>query len=227
MLSTQQLNHSVNTASGALEILKDINLEIQRGESVAITGASGAGKSTLLGMLAGLDTPSSGKVLIDGNDITSLDEEARAQIRLRYVAFVFQNFQLMPSLSALENVALPMEVKREADANKKAALFLERVGLKDRMTHLPAQLSGGEQQRVAIARAFACRAPIVFADEPTGNLDTHTGDQISDLLFDVNREHDTTLVLVTHSMQLAARCDRIFNMAAGELTQNSAESRHA
>lgn len=227
MLSTQQLNHSVNTTSGALEILKDINLEIQRGESVAITGASGAGKSTLLGMLAGLDTPSSGIVLIDGNDITSLDEEARAQIRLRYVAFVFQNFQLMPSLSALENVALPMEVKREADANKKAALFLERVGLKDRMTHLPAQLSGGEQQRVAIARAFACRAPIVFADEPTGNLDTHTGDQISDLLFDVNREHDTTLVLVTHSMQLAARCDRIFNMAAGELTQNSAESRHA
>jgi putative ABC transport system ATP-binding protein len=219
MLSTQQLNHSVETTNGTLTILKNINLEIQRGESAAITGASGAGKSTLLGMLAGLDIPSSGKVMIDTQDITSLNEEARAAMRLKYVAFVFQNFQLMPSLNALENVALPLEVKRETQANKKAEQFLQRVGLENRLKHLPAQLSGGEQQRVAIARAFACRAPIVFADEPTGNLDTLTGDQISDLLFDVNREHDTTLVLVTHSLKLAQRCDRVFHMSAGELSE--------
>jgi len=224
MLSTQNLYHSVNTTSGKLEILKDINLEVKRGESVAITGASGAGKSTLLGMLAGLDTPSSGKVIIDGHDITQLDEEGRAKLRLKYVAFVFQNFQLMPSLNALENVALPLEVKGQKAANEKAAEFLERVGLQDRIKHLPAQLSGGEQQRVAIARAFACNAPIVFADEPTGNLDANTGKQISDLLFQVNKERETTLVLVTHSSILAQRCDRTIHVEAGQVVEEAESS---
>jgi len=224
MLSTQNLYHSVNTTSGKLEILKDINLEVKRGESVAITGASGAGKSTLLGMLAGLDTPSSGKVIIDGHDITQLDEEGRAKLRLKYVAFVFQNFQLMPSLNALENVALPLEVKGQKAANEKAAEFLERVGLQDRIKHLPAQLSGGEQQRVAIARAFACNAPIVFADEPTGNLDANTGKQISDLLFQVNKERETTLVLVTHSSILAQRCDRTLHVEAGQIVEETESS---
>ncbi len=200
-----------------MDILKDINLDIRRGESVAIVGASGSGKSTLLSLIAGLDQTSSGAVEIDGNNIANLTEEERAEIRRRYVAFVFQNFQLILGLSALENVALPLEVSKQNDAVDKARAFLDRVGLSERLTHMPNQLSGGEQQRVALARAFACDAPIIFADEPTGNLDSQTGKHIADMLFDLNHEQGTTLILVTHSNELAERCDRVLKMSAGRL----------
>ncbi len=221
MLITHQLTHQVNTLDGELTILKNINLEIGTGESVAIVGASGSGKSTFLSMIAGLDVPSDGEVFIDGTDITKLSEEERANIRQKYVAFVFQNFQLLNSLNALENVALPLEVKGDKDADAKAKQFLSRVGLSDRIKHRPLQLSGGEQQRVALARAFACEAPIIFADEPTGNLDTQTGKQIVELLFKMNREHGKTLVLVTHSDSLANQCDRIFTMDSGNLEEST------
>lgn len=219
MLVTRQLSHKVATYNGELAILKHINVEIKKGESVAIVGASGSGKSTLLSMIAGLDIPSEGEVFIDGKEISRLTEEQRAHIRQQYVAFVFQNFQLLNSLNAYENVALPLEVKNDPKAEEKAKQFLQRVGLEDRMRHLPSQLSGGEQQRVALARAFACDAPIIFADEPTGNLDTHTGEQISQLLFEMNREHGKTLILVTHSIALANQCSRVFEMSAGELSE--------
>lgn len=202
---------------GTLDILKGINLEIKQGESVAIVGASGSGKSTLLGMLAGLDVPSSGEIFINGKDITSLDEESRAQVRGQFVSFVFQNFQLLGSLNALENVMLPLEVRGDMDPAAKAAKYLERVGLAQRAHHYPKQLSGGEQQRVALARAFACEAPVMFADEPTGNLDTTTGGKIADLLFTMHSEAGATLVLVTHDRGLAQKCQRQFEMAAGEL----------
>lgn len=217
ILSTQNLCYNVDTASGTLHILKNIELSITRGESVSIIGASGSGKSTLLSLIAGLDRPSSGLVQIEGQEISSLTEEQRAEIRKRYVAFVFQNFQLLLGLNALENVALPLEVMGIDDSTTKAQHFLERVGLSERTTHMPNQLSGGEQQRVALARAFACEAPIIFADEPTGNLDSETGENIAKMLFDLNREQGTTLVLVTHSNELAKRCDRVFEMSAGEL----------
>jgi len=217
ILSTQNLCYNVDTASGTLHILKNIELSITRGESVAIIGASGSGKSTLLSLIAGLDRPSSGLVQIEGQEISSLTEEQRAEIRKRYVAFVFQNFQLLLGLNALENVALPLEVMGIDDSTTKAQHFLERVGLSERTTHMPNQLSGGEQQRVALARAFACEAPIIFADEPTGNLDSETGENIARMLFDLNREQGTTLVLVTHSNELAKRCDRVFEMSAGKL----------
>lgn len=224
MIRTQQLVHTVPTHSGTLQILKGIDLNIAKGESVAIVGASGSGKSTLLGIIAGLDKPSGGGTFINDIDISTLDEEQRAAIRQRYVAFVFQNFQLLNGLTALENVALPLEVKGHKHANQHALRFLQRVGLDERTTHTPQQLSGGEQQRVALARAFACEAPIIFADEPTGNLDATTGKHIADLLFDLNKEHGTTLVLVTHSAELAARCDRTFTMTAGELTLASSKA---
>ncbi len=204
---------------GSLHILKGINLEIKSGEAVAIVGASGSGKSTLLGMLAGLDIPSSGKVFLDKHEITDLDEEGRAEVRSELVSFVFQNFQLLGSLNALENVMLPLELKGNRDSEREARQYLERVGLKDRATHYPNQLSGGEQQRVALARAFACEAPIIFADEPTGNLDSDTGEKISQLLFDLNNETAKTLVLVTHSESLANKCQRRFEMQAGELRE--------
>ncbi len=204
-------------AGDELEILKGITLEIKSGESVAIVGASGSGKSTLLGLLAGLDQASAGRVVIGGTDLGQLDEDGRALLRGREIGFVFQAFQLLPALTALENVMLPLELQRETDARAQAEHFLERVGLGSRVSHYPRQLSGGEQQRVAIARAFAARPRILFADEPTGNLDTRTGGHIVDLLFELNREEGTTLVLVTHDRTLADRCGRCLTLEAGAL----------
>ena len=221
MLKAVNLSHHVEITNGELLILKGINLEIKQGETVAIVGASGSGKSTLLGMLAGLDVPSSGEVLINDINISSMNEEARAQVRSEWVAFVFQSFQLLGSLTALENVMLPLEVKGAKDPQTVAEQTLARVGLQDRLHHKPAQLSGGEQQRVALARAFACQAPIIFADEPTGNLDTDTGEKISELLFELNRENNTTLILVTHSQALADKCQRTLQMQAGVLTETT------
>lgn len=219
IIQTQKLKQEVTSREGSLVILKGIDMEILSGESVAIVGASGSGKSTLLGMLAGLDTPSDGAIFLNKKDITKMDEEQRALLRGELVGFVFQNFQLLPSLTALENVLLPLEVKGTSDATAKAKQWLERVGLADREQHYPQQLSGGEQQRVAVARAFASDAPILFADEPTGNLDTVTGEKVADLLFELNREQSTTLVLVTHDEKLAQRCQRQFRMTAGELQE--------
>lgn len=226
MIKTVNLHQQVPVYEGVLNILKGINLEIQRGESVAIIGSSGSGKSTLLGMLAGLDLPSSGHVLLDGTDITRLDEEARAKVRARLVSFVFQNFQLLGSLTALENVLLPLEVKGRQNPQAQARDYLKRVGLAEREHHYPRQLSGGEQQRVALARAFASEAPILFADEPTGNLDAATGKVVADLLFEMNAQTQTTLVLVTHDPSLANRCDRQLKMSAG-LLQTAEDEGHA
>ncbi len=217
MIKVENLLKRVPVAGTELEILKGITLEIKSGESVAIVGASGSGKSTLLGLLAGLDEASAGRVIINDTDLGELDEDGRALFRARHVGFVFQSFQLLPALTALENVMLPLELQGQANALEQARAFLQRVGLEPRMEHYPRQMSGGEQQRVAIARAFASRPSILFADEPTGNLDTHTGARIIDLLFDLNREEGTTLVLVTHDSQLAARCGRRLELEAGEL----------
>jgi putative ABC transport system ATP-binding protein len=214
---TKNLSKIVTTADSELKILDDINLSLNTGESLAIVGSSGAGKSTLLGLLAGLDVPSSGSIHLAGQEITSLDEEERAAVRAGLVGFVFQTFQLLPSLNALENVALPLELRGEKTAEKQAAEFLERVGLSDRLKHYPRTLSGGEQQRVAIARAFACQPKILFADEPTGNLDSKTGQKVSDLLFEINQEAGATLVLVTHDHGLAQRCQNILHLEAGHI----------
>jgi len=207
----------VGTSEGQLTILKGINLEIKRSESVAIVGASGSGKTTLLSLLAGLDTPSVGQIFLGDEEITAFDEEQRALMRGRMVGFVFQTFQLLGSLTAIENVMLPAELKRDPEAEVKGRELLRRVGLEHRTHHYPRQLSGGEQQRVAIARAFASSAEILFADEPTGNLDSATGATIIDLIFALNEEFGTTLVLVTHDLRLADRCDRVVQIAAGEL----------
>ncbi|MDZ7784940.1 MAG: ABC transporter ATP-binding protein [Halioglobus sp.] len=217
MIKTENLQKRVPMAGAELEILKGITLEIKSGESIAVVGASGSGKSTLLGLLAGLDEASGGRVEVDGVDLTALDEDGRALFRGRNVGFVFQSFQLLPALTALENVMLPLELNGQASARAPAEQYLARVGLGDRMHHYPRQLSGGEQQRVAIARAFAARPRILFADEPTGNLDTLTGGHIADLLFELNREEGTTLVLVTHDQSLADRCQRRLRLAAGAL----------
>jgi|TARA_B110000503_G_scaffold36949_1_gene60522 putative ABC transport system ATP-binding protein len=215
MIEVNNVCKQVVTAEGTLDILEQINLSLPDGETLAIVGPSGSGKSTLLGILAGLDLPSSGSVALNGQDITVMDEEGRAQVRAKDVGFVFQSFHLLPGLTALENVALPLELNGDADALATAKTYLDRVGLERRTTHYPRQLSGGEQQRVAVARAFACKPTILFADEPTGNLDTATGEIINDLLFDLNREEGTTLVLVTHEMNLAARCHRTMQLQAG------------
>ena len=207
----------VPTAEGQLTILDGIELEINAGETLAIVGASGSGKTTLLGIMAGLDLPSSGQVFLAGHELTALDEEERALLRGEHVGFVFQTFQLLGSLTALENVMLPAELRGDADAEPQAMALLEKVGLVDRVGHYPRQLSGGEQQRVALARAFASNPTILFADEPTGNLDTITGQKIIDLLFELNREFSTTLVLVTHDDRLADRCDRIIVIDGGML----------
>ena len=207
----------VPTAEGQLTILDGINLEINAGETVAVVGASGSGKTTLLGILAGLDLPSSGTVTLMGRELTSLDEEQRARLRGAHVGFVFQTFQLLGSLTALENVMLPAELHGETDAGALARELLHKVGLGNRMGHYPRQLSGGEQQRVAIARAFASRPHVLFADEPTGNLDTATGQRIIDLLFELNEEYATTLVLVTHDDRLAARCRRVVTIDGGRI----------
>ena len=219
MIKTQNLGKSVRTSEGLLTILKGIDLEIKKSEAVAIVGASGSGKTTLLGLLAGLDSPSEGKITLAEFEITSLDEEQRAKVRSKLVGFVFQSFQLLASLSAIENVMLPSELRGDRRAEAKARELLDRVGLSHRMNHYPAQLSGGEQQRVAIARAFASSVEILFADEPTGNLDTATGQNIIDLIFELNSEFGTTLVLVTHDSRLADRCDRSIHISSGELVE--------
>ena len=215
MIEVRNVSKQVVTTEGTLRILDQIDLSVADGETIAIVGPSGSGKSTLLGILAGLDLPSEGSVSLNGKNITEMDEEGRAAVRAKDVGFVFQSFHLLPGLTALENVALPLELNGDVKALETARYYLERVGLDHRTTHYPRQLSGGEQQRVAVARAFACRPTILFADEPTGNLDTGTGQIINDLLFDLNREEGTTLVLVTHEMNLAARCNRTLQLHAG------------
>jgi len=217
ILVAQHLSKVVPSAEGDLTILHALSLSLEQGDSLAIVGASGSGKSTLLGLLAGLDQPTSGTVVLAGHDLGTLDEDQRAKVRAEHVGFVFQSFQLLDSLDALENVMLPMELEGRRDARDQARALLERVGLGQRLTHSPRQLSGGEQQRVAIARAFAAQPSVLFADEPTGNLDSHTGERISDLLFELNQERGTTLVLVTHDGRLAQRCRRSIRLDGGQL----------
>ena len=220
MIEVTNICKQVITTEGKLDILDGISLAVADGETLAIVGPSGSGKSTLLGILAGLDLPSSGSVVVNNQDITAMDEEGRAMVRAKDVGFVFQSFHLLPGLTALENVALPLELNGDGKALETANYYLERVGLSSRTTHYPRQLSGGEQQRVAVARAFACKPTILFADEPTGNLDTGTGEIINDLLFDLNREEGTTLILVTHEMNLAARCNLTLQLQAGRQMEN-------
>lgn len=216
------LSKQVTSEGAPLVILDRLDLEVRRGESVAVLGASGSGKSTLLGLLAGLDEPSGGKVLLDGVDLFALDEDGRAALRGRLVGFVFQSFQLLPALTALENAMLPLELSGAAHAREEAIAVMERVGLAQRLSHYPRQLSGGEQQRVAIARAFVHQPRVLFADEPTGNLDRRTGAGIIDLLFELNRAQDTTLVLVTHDTNLAARCDALLELVDGRIRATQA-----
>ena len=216
------LGKRVPLPSGELTILRDVDFQIAQGDTVAIVGASGSGKSTLLSLLAGLDSPSDGAVVLDGEALSSLDEDGRARVRGAKVGFVFQSFQLLPSLTALENVMLPLELRGDADVETPAKQILEKVGLGERMRHYPRQLSGGEQQRVALARAFVTRPSLLFADEPTGNLDTHTGQAIIELLFALNAEAGTTLVLVTHDEHLAERCGRILRLDSGVLVTEGA-----
>jgi putative ABC transport system ATP-binding protein len=220
MIKCENLQKRVPMAGTELEILKGITLEIKSGESVAIVGASGSGKSTLLGLLAGLDEATEGTINIDGTDLGTLDEDGRAQFRSKYIGFVFQSFQLLPALTALENVMLPLELQGQQDVEEQASDYLRRVELGSRLNHYPLQLSGGEQQRVALARAFASKPTILFADEPTGNLDTRTGEHIIDLLFELNREEGATLVLVTHDTALADRCQRCFRLDGGALVKD-------
>ena len=217
IITTQNLGKTVPTSEGQLHILSSVDLIINRGESLAIVGESGSGKTTLLSLLAGLDTPSTGSVSIDGRDITRMDEDGRALLRNELIGFVFQSFQLLPSLTALENVMLPLELSGDANAETAARSLLQRVGLAPRLGHTPKQLSGGEQQRVALARAFVTQPAILFADEPTGNLDSKTGAHIIELLFELNQEKHTTLVLVTHDASLAARCGRMIKLDAGSV----------
>ena len=219
IVRAQALTKQVATPDHVLTIVKDATFAVHAGEAVAILGASGSGKSTLLGLLAGLDVPSSGKVWIDGVDFFALDEDGRARLRGRMVGFVFQSFQLLPALTALENVMLPLELAGGQDASARATAVLAQVGLGERLGHYPRQLSGGEQQRVAVARAFVTQPKLLFADEPTGNLDSTTGEQVIELLFAMNRERGTTLVLVTHDQALAARCDRRLSIVAGVLSE--------
>jgi putative ABC transport system ATP-binding protein len=218
IVRAEGLTKQVSTADHELVIVRDATFQVASGESVAVVGASGSGKSTLLGLLAGLDVPSAGRVWIDGEDLFALDEDGRARLRGRLVGFVFQSFQLLPALTAVENVMLPLELAGAADAAARAGRVLDQVGLADRLGHYPRQLSGGEQQRVAVARAFATQPKLLFADEPTGNLDSATGAQVIELLFRMNRDHGTTLVLVTHDEALAARCDRRIAISAGEVS---------
>jgi putative ABC transport system ATP-binding protein len=217
VLEARDLTKEVSSPEGRLAIVQKVSFSVYAGESAAIVGASGAGKSTLLALLAGLDTPTSGRVMLAGEDLTTLDEDGRARLRAERVGFVFQSFHLVPALTALENVMLPLELAGRSDAKAGALEALERVGLRERVGHYPRQLSGGEQQRVAIARAFVVRPAVLFADEPTGNLDTVTGARIAELLFDLNATSGTTLVLVTHDRTLAARCSRVWVMEAGRL----------
>ncbi|WP_297809444.1 ABC transporter ATP-binding protein [uncultured Methylophaga sp.] len=219
-IRVKNLTHTVTANTGDLTILKKIDMEIKEGESVAIVGASGSGKSTLLGLLAGLDINTSGDIYLYDHAFSEMDEEQRALLRGQYVGFIFQSFHLLPSLQAVENVMLPAELKGDKDARQKAEALLDKVGLAERLTHYPSQLSGGEQQRVAIARAFASSPKILFADEPTGNLDEGNGKIIIDQLFDLNHSQGTTLVMVTHDNELAKKCDRQLVMSAGQLAEH-------
>jgi putative ABC transport system ATP-binding protein len=218
IVTAEGLTKQVATPDHVLTIVRDASFSIAAGEAVAILGASGSGKSTLLGLLAGLDVPTQGRVRIDGEDLFALSEDGRARLRGRMVGFVFQSFQLLPALTALENVMLPLELAGGADPGVRAEAMLERVGLGERLGHYPRQLSGGEQQRVAVARAFVSEPALVFADEPTGNLDSATGEQVIGLLFEMNRERGTTLVLVTHDADLARRCDRRLHRSSGSIS---------
>jgi putative ABC transport system ATP-binding protein len=222
VLAAERLGKQVSSPEGTLAILADVTLAVRRGESVAVVGASGAGKSTLLALLAGLDEPTSGRVWLAGQELTALDEDGRAALRARHVGFVFQSFHLVPALTALENVMLPLELAGRADARRAALEVLDRVGLAERVGHYPRQLSGGEQQRVAIARAFVAGPDVLFADEPTGNLDSGTGERIMDLLFGLNAGAGTTLILVTHDRSIAARCGRLIRLDAGRMVDGQA-----
>ncbi len=221
VLEAIQVSKEVSSPEGSLTILSGVSFRIVAGESVAVVGPSGAGKSTLLALLAGLDLPTSGHVVLNGANLSELDEDGRAGIRAESVGFVFQSFHLVPSLNALENVMLPLELAGKDDARVAARGIIEQVGLKDRWSHYPSQLSGGEKQRVAIARAFATEPAVLFADEPTGNLDSGTGANIMELMFELNRSSRTTLILVTHDISLAERCDRILTLDAGRLVTDS------
>ncbi len=217
IITVQKISKQVADSTGTLTILHEVDFQLRARESVAIVGASGSGKSTLLSILAGLDTPSSGRVLLAGQDLFALDEDARAELRSRTVGFVFQSFQLLANLTALENVMLPLELMGRSDARSAATEMLHRVGLGERLTRYPKVLSGGEQQRVALARAFVSRPPLLLADEPTGSLDAKTGAAVIDLMFELNKERGSTLVLVTHDPQIAALCGRRIELAAGRL----------
>ena len=217
ILSARGIGKTVKSGSSDLVILREIDLSVTAGDAVAVVGASGSGKSTLLAILAGLDTPTVGTVEVDGADLFGLDEDQRAELRGNSVGFVFQSFQLLPSLTALENVMLPLELRKDAAAEATAKEILERVGLKDRLSHYPKHLSGGEQQRVALARAFSVRPKLLFADEPTGSLDAEAGSGVIDLVFELNRSMGTTLIMVTHDEHLALRCGRIVRLAAGRI----------
>jgi putative ABC transport system ATP-binding protein len=219
-VEARKLGKQVTTREGVLTLLDDINFRIDAGTSVAILGASGSGKTTLLGLLAGLDMPTAGEVILDGHNLNDFDEDGRAQLRAQRVGFVFQNFQLLFGLTAVENVMLPLELAQAPHPRKTAAELLERVGLGERMQHYPNQLSGGEQQRCAIARAFATRPHCLFADEPTGNLDSETGNHIIDLLFELNSEHGTTLIMATHDVQLSQLCKRRIHLDGGRLVES-------
>jgi putative ABC transport system ATP-binding protein len=219
ILIASGIGKTVPSGGGELVILRDIDLAVTSGEALAVVGASGSGKSTLLALLAGLDTPTSGSVRLDGVDLFALDEDQRAALRGRMLGFVFQSFQLLPALTALENVMLPLELTNVDDADARAREMLVRVGLGERLTHYPKHLSGGEQQRVALARAFVVRPKLLLADEPTGSLDAQSGSGVIDLLFGLNREYGTTLVLVTHDEALAARCARVVRLVAGRIAQ--------
>jgi len=220
-ICTRGISRSVSMGDENIQILKEINFDIEVGQSAAIIGESGSGKSTLLGLLAGLDTPDDGSIVIDGQNICQMDEDGRAEFRAHYMGFVFQSFQLMPTYNALENVMLPIELKGDtANSRAKAELLLDRVGLSHRLSHYPHQLSGGEQQRVALARAFVSTPKILFADEPTGNLDSKTSKLITDLMFELNQEHQTTLILVTHELKLADLCQRKLTLIDGMIDES-------
>ncbi len=220
MIEVEELGKDVPNGSSVLTILHEISFAVSAGEAIAVVGASGSGKSTLLSLLAGLDTPSRGRVRLAGDEISALGEDARAELRGRLLGFVFQSFQLLPALTALENAALPLELMNRPHAQDQAEAMLARVGLGERLNHYPKHLSGGEQQRVALARAFAVEPKLLLADEPTGNLDSATGGEIIDLMFEMNREAGTTLVLVTHDEALAGRCGRVLRLAGGRLLAN-------
>ncbi len=224
IIAVRGVSKSVQDASGSLDILRDIDFSVSKGETAAIVGASGSGKSTLLAIMAGLDTPSGGQVWLAGQSLFDLNEDERAAVRAQHVGFVFQSFQLMPHLTALENVMLPLELTGRPDARNAATAMLQRVGLGERLKHLPKVLSGGEQQRVALARAFVVQPALLLADEPTGSLDHATGAAVMDLMFALNREQGTTLVLVTHDRQLAARCERMLVIEAGRLSEAPAQA---